>query len=186
MIPLDTLLEVAALKGLDRAGWVRRGVPCPESVAAHSWGVGWLALVFAPPELDRGRCLAYAALHDLAEVRVGDLTPADRVPQAEKHRREAAAIHSLLASRPDLAALVAAYEAKADAEAQFVRQLDRLDMAVQALVYHRAGHAGMHEFVASAARAIDHPALRPILDQIGVLTAPAECPPMPGTPRRAE
>jgi putative hydrolase of HD superfamily len=183
VIRLATLLEITGLKALDRAGWVRVGVPAPESVAAHSWGVGWLVLALAPPELDRGRCLAYATLHDLAEVRVGDLTPADVVPVVEKHRREAAALADLLAARPDLLALADAYEAGANPEARFVRQLDRLDMALQALAYHRAGNAGMAEFVHSAAAVVDHPALRPLLEEI--LTAVATAPGSPGTNRTA-
>jgi len=166
VIPLDTLVEILGLKALDRAGWVRVGVPGPESVAAHSWGVGWLALALAPLHLDRGRYLAYAVLHDLAEVRVGDLTPADGVSKAEKHDRESRALAELLAGRPDLLAVANAYEAQADEEARFVRQLDRLDMALQALAYHRAGRAGMAEFVESAGRVITDPALRPVFEAI--------------------
>lgn len=163
---LDGLLEALRLKALPRAGWVRRGVPGPESVAAHSWGVGWLVLVLLPDELDRERALAYAVLHDLAEVRTGDLTPADGVDPADKARREHAAMVGLCAAVPDgdrLLALAAAYEAQADPEARFVRELDRVDMALQALAYHEAGAAGMAEFVASAERFVTHPKLRPVL-----------------------
>ncbi|MFN7146928.1 MAG: HD domain-containing protein, partial [Myxococcota bacterium] len=66
--------EAVLLKEVDRSGWTRIGVPHPESVAAHSWGVALLALLRCPPELDRHKLLAMAILHDLAEVRVGDLT----------------------------------------------------------------------------------------------------------------
>jgi putative hydrolase of HD superfamily len=165
---LETLLECLKLKALPRAGWVRKGVPGPESVAAHSWGVAWLALVLCPPELDRGRALAYATLHDLAEVRVGDLTPADNVSREEKTRREHQAMAQLAAGlqRPDLAALQERYEAQADPEARLVRELDRLDMALQALAHHRAGHPGMREFVESADRVVRHPSLRPYLEAI--------------------
>lgn len=158
------LVEILALKALDRAGWVRRGVPGPESVAAHAWGVAWLVLVLLPPELDRGKALAYAVIHDLAEVRVGDITPLDGV--TDKPAREAAAMASICQDRPDLLKIWAAYEAQADEEARFVRELDRLDLALQALAYHRAGNAGMVELVASAARVVRHPVLTPILDGI--------------------
>jgi putative hydrolase of HD superfamily len=163
---LETLVEAARSKRLDRAGWARRGVPRPESVAAHSWGTAWLALALCPPELDRGKAIAYAVLHDLAEVRVGDLTPADGVPADEKRRREAEAIAGLLADRPDLAALWRAYEDQVDAESRLVRQVDRLDMAIQALVYHRAGALGMAEFVESASAVIVEPELRALLEEI--------------------
>lgn len=165
-LPLQTLCEALGLKALPRAGWVQRGVPQPESVAAHSWGVAWLVLTLLPPELSRERALTYAVLHDLPEVRVGDLTPADGVPAHDKAAREAAAMQAMCARQPHLIAAWSAYEAQGDPEARFVRELDRLDMALQALVYAQAGHPGMGDFVASAGRVVAHPALRPILDDI--------------------
>ncbi len=155
----ELLVEALGLKGVPRAGWVRRGVAQPESVAGHSWGVAWLVLALLPPDLDRGRALAYAVLHDLAEVRVGDITPADGVSAADKRRREARAITELFADHPALAATWRDYEAQRTPEARFVRQLDRLDMALQALRYARAGHPGMREFLDSADAQIDHPEL---------------------------
>lgn len=165
---LDAMLEAVGLKALPRTGWGRRGVPGAESVAAHSWGVGLLVLTLLPPELDRARALSYAVLHDLPEVRVGDLTPHDGVTPDDKARREHDAM-AILARRfgsPELLRLYEAYEAQEDAESRFVRELDRLDMALQALAYHEAGHAGMSEFVDSAARVVLHPALRPWLQAI--------------------
>lgn len=161
MADLDGLLEALALKALPRAGWVRTGVPQPESVAAHSWGVAWLVVALAPAEFDRAKALTYAVLHDLPEVRAGDLTPADGVSPDEKRRREAEAMHELAARIGDshLKTLWQAYEAQADDEARFVRELDRLDMALQALRQHEAGRPGMAEFVASAARVVQHSAL---------------------------
>ena len=47
---IDVLLEALRLKRLKRAGWVRKGVPDPESVAGHSWGVSWLVLVLLPAD----------------------------------------------------------------------------------------------------------------------------------------
>jgi len=38
---------IGALKHLPRTGWVRRGVPNSETVAAHSWRVAVLILEFA-------------------------------------------------------------------------------------------------------------------------------------------
>lgn len=168
-VPLDALVEVLALKRLDRAGWVRRGVSDPESVAAHSWGVAWLVLLLLPPDLDRERALSYAVLHDLAEVRVGDLTPHDGVAPSDKAAREASAVDAMTSRLPrgeDVRRLWHAYEAQADAEARFVRQLDRLDMALQALAYEAAGHAPLDEFVQSAAKVIEDPRLSAILTAV--------------------
>ena len=164
----ELLLEVLGLKALDRAGWDRVDVPRPESVAGHSWGVSWLVLVFLPEELDRERALAYAVLHDLPEVRVGDLTPADGVPAAEKAEREHRAMSALcapLARGPELLALWERYEAQADPESRFVRQLDRLDMALQAAAYAQDGQPTL-EFFDSADRFITEPILREVLERL--------------------
>jgi putative hydrolase of HD superfamily len=157
---LDALLEAVGLKDVARAGWVRRGVPQVESVAAHSWGVAWLVLVLLPPGLDRARALTYAILHDLPEVRVGDLTPFDGVPRHEKHRREAAALESLAAPLPaSIADAWRAYEAQGDEEARFVRQLDRLDLAIQAVAYAPRTPGALGDFLDSARSAIHDPRL---------------------------
>lgn len=168
----DGLLEVLALKALPRSGWVRKGVPGPESVAAHSWGVAWLVLVLLPDGLDLGRALSYAVLHDLPEVRAGDLTPHDGVSASDKRAREHAGMVALAAAVPRGAALLRtweAYEAQADPESRFVRQLDRLDMALQAVRYARDagdGTGGFVEFLDSAARVVTDPELRPWLDAL--------------------
>lgn len=166
---IDALLEVAGLKALVRAGWARRGIADPESVAAHSWGVGWLVLVLLPSDLDRERALSYAVLHDLPEVRTGDLMPSDGVSTEDKHARERAAMQAICARLPGGAALLAtweAYEAQQDPEARFVRQLDRLDMAIQAVAYEGSSSERLDEFLDSADAVIEHPALREVLEQL--------------------
>lgn len=156
------MLEIQGLKDLPRAGWVRERVESPESVAAHSWGVAWLALALRPARLDLARCLTYALIHDLAEVRVGDITPHDGVSKADKAQREADAIEAMGAHLPPgIADAWHAYEAQADPEARFVRQLDRLDMALTAAHYHVDGRLpSPQEFLRSASTAIDDPSLR--------------------------
>jgi putative hydrolase of HD superfamily len=165
---LAVLLETMRLKAVARAGWVRVGVHAPESVAAHTWGVSWLVLLLLPDDLDREKALAYAVVHDLAEAWVGDVTPHDGVSPTEKAYREHRAIAALarrMPRGPELLRTWEAYEAQADPEARFVRELDRLDMALQALVYAGDG-ARTAEFVASAERVVAHPALVPLLAAI--------------------
>ncbi len=161
---LDDLLAGLPLKHLPRAGWQRVGVATPESVASHSWGMAWLVLRLCPAHLDRGQCLALATLHDLPEVLVGDLTPHDGVSKTEKHAREARAASQLLADRPDLLALVREYADQSSPEARFVRDLDKLDMALQALVY--ADRADTLEFVESALRSAHSPEVRALISEV--------------------
>lgn len=143
------------LKSLPRAGWVRVGIEQPESVAAHSWGLAMLCMEWAPKStvsLDITKVLQIALLHDLPEVIVGDITPHDNISKQEKHRLEEAAARQILP--PHLYQLWKEYMLNQSPEAQFVHQMDKIDMAIQALVYE--GQADTNEFVDSAHRKLDN------------------------------
>ncbi len=165
----ELLLEALALKDLPRAGWLRAGVAQPESVAAHSWGVAWLVLALCPTGLDRGHALALAVLHDLAEVRIGDLTPHDGVHPAVKRASERQALRDLLSDLPsgrELLALWEEGEARRSDEARFVRACDKLDMALQAARYAAQGEGGdLQEFVDSALAELEQEELRILADE---------------------
>lgn len=139
MTDAELLAEAMRLKSLERAGWKRVGVQHPESVAAHSWGVALAALVRCPPELNREKVLMMALLHDLAEVRIGDITPHDGITREEKKRREAQAATAIFADHSALLALWCEAEALATPEAQFVKTMDLLDMGLQAEEYAASG-----------------------------------------------
>ncbi len=160
------LQEALLLKELDRAGWKRVGIDGPESVAAHTWGMCWLILVLAPEDIDRSKAMYLAIIHDLAEARVGDITPHDGVPRNEKKRREATAIRDMLAGRPDLLALWEEYDAGTSPEARFVHDIDRLDMALQAVRYRTLHDADTSEFIASAQKDIHDARLSQLFDRL--------------------
>jgi putative hydrolase of HD superfamily len=169
--------ELCHLKQLYRQGWLRRGVPrerC-ESIAEHSFGVAVLALwlVQARPELDADKVLRMALLHDLGEVYAGDITPDDGMSEEEKHRREAEAVQQILSRLPrgqEYIQLWDEFEAGASAEARFVRQLDRLEMGLQAAVYQGQGLIDGSEFFASARQALDDPDLAALLNEVQLTT----------------
>ena len=142
---LDALEECVGLKDERRTGWQLRGVDDPESVAAHTWGVSLLSLAFAEEAgVDLDRALRLAVVHDLAEARTGDVPtradPADEpVDAGEKERRERAAMADLAAPFPALGEAWEAYERRDTPEARFVKDMDLVDMCLQALVYERQG-----------------------------------------------
>ena len=166
---IQATLKAIGLKSVPRSGWVRMGVVAPESVAAHSWGMTFLVLTTLPPELSLARALTYAALHDLAETTVGDFTPHDGVPKAYKFRLESAAMKDICDGLERGTALYATwldYEKQSDDEAKFVHQLDKLDMALQAVWYTEKYGLPLDEFIESAARAVNHPILRVMMDSL--------------------
>jgi putative hydrolase of HD superfamily len=174
---LRVYLELNRLKQLYRRGWLERGLAperC-ESVAEHSFGVALLALLVADahhPELNRERLLRMALLHDFGEIHAGDLTPADGVPPAEKRRREAASVHRVLGRLPGGARyeeLWREYEEGNTPEARLLRQLDRLEMGLQALIYEREGQLDASDFLESVRRALEGGELEPWVSSIDEL-----------------
>ncbi len=156
------LLEAIRLKEIERTGWVRAGVASPESVAAHSWGVAWLTLVLCPPQVDRERAMAMALIHDLAEVRTGDLTPSCGVTPRQKSLDEHRALRGMLSGLElgsQLAGLWEEFEAQRTLDARFVRACDKLDMALQAARYGETG-LDLSEFVESALAVLNDPEMR--------------------------
>jgi putative hydrolase of HD superfamily len=144
------------LKDVLRQGWVNAGVPTPESVAAHSWGMAVLALKLCPKELNLEHVLKLCLVHDRPEVVVGDLTPED--DRTTKTEDERAAMEQLA---PEWVALFDEYEGQSSPEAVFVRSLDKLDMALQADVYADQTGIDLSSFVDSARKTLgDHDLLR--------------------------
>src|SRR5262245_48114347 len=72
---LDLFLELQILDRVPRSGYVLRGVSEPESVTEHSWHVLFLvwALGTRIEGIDLSKAVEIALIHDLAELRVGDL-----------------------------------------------------------------------------------------------------------------
>jgi putative hydrolase of HD superfamily len=141
---LDAVLEALALKDERRTGWQLRGVTGPESVAAHTWGVSLLALLYARRAgVDPDRAVRLAVVHDLAEARTGDVPTradpnAESVDREAKRRRERDAVASLLGPFDgDLRAAWDEYEARETPAAQFVKDMDLVDMCAQAVRYER-------------------------------------------------
>src|SRR6516162_4869746 len=132
---LSFLSRVGRLKDLRRAGWVRKGLPDPESVADHSFRTAVLALALAEEMgVDPDRLLRLVILHDLPESdpEVGDITPFCGVDRDEKRRGERAAMERLCAGRPELLACWLEYDAGETPEARAAHELDALEMALQA------------------------------------------------------
>jgi len=150
---------IGKLKTTPRTGWVRRGVPRYESVADHSWRVAALTLLLHGNEdIDAAKCMQMAVVHDLAECVVGDIAPDDNVSKADKEFMEHAAIEkvsSLLQqaqnddgdlSSTHLLELFHEYEKRQSTEAIAVKDLDRLDMILQAEEYEQAFGTDLSDF----------------------------------------
>lgn len=169
--------EFNQLKNLFRQGWLKRGISrehC-ESVAEHTFGMVMLAYFLAEayfPELDSDRVIRMALLHDFGEIYAGDITPADKINPDQKAQLERQSVVRIFSGLPvgeSYLALWEEFEAGESPEAQFVRQIDRLEMAFQASVYEYRGSPDLQEFFDTSDQAVTEPRLRHILMAIQAL-----------------
>lgn len=156
---LSLLIELQRLKNLDRTGWTLRGLPPrTESVASHSFGVSVTAMLLADElaarrvQIDIGRMLRMALLHDWSETRVGDMprTATQYFGSEVRQNAERAAFADVVkesgVGEPIYRELFEDYEHRASLEARLVKAADVIDLLVQVLALERAGARGLDEF----------------------------------------
>lgn len=86
---LELMHLIEKLKTQKRTGWVREGISQPESISDHMYRMAMLSLLSEEDaELDIGKCVQMAVVHDLAEASVGDITPFDGITKAQKQKLE--------------------------------------------------------------------------------------------------
>ena len=153
---LKALQHQFQLKSLPRAGWERiNGISNVESVASHCWGMSLLAIQYLPEEMCLKKTLQIITLHDLPEVIAGDITPHDGIDVRTKRELEESAAKQLLSNKDF--AIWLDYAEQRSPEAQFVKVLDKIDMAIQASIYDEELNCA--EFFVSARRYFEHPSI---------------------------
>ena len=189
---LDLLLELQTLDRVPRSGYFLRGISDCESVSEHTFHLALLVWFLAgeEPAVDRARAVELALMHDLAELRIGDLprTATTYLPADVKHAAERRAAADILApADPRATALYEEYEDGATAEARFVRACDKLQLMIKVTVYESWGHRGLAEFWGNPANfpksefASIEGLFRRLQERATALPAPP-APPTPPTP----
>jgi putative hydrolase of HD superfamily len=158
-VPFFHMLE--RLKTTKREGWRRFGIDRGESIADHMYRMAMITM-FAPEplasKLNIHRCTKMALIHDMAEALVGDITPVDGVPKAEKSRREATTmdyfVNGLLGkvngglTGKEIKEIWQEYEDSETLESQFVHDVDKIELILQMFEYERSkqGKLDLGEF----------------------------------------
>jgi putative hydrolases of HD superfamily len=171
---IEVYFEFNHLKQLYRQGWLKHGIEAKycESVAEHSFGVALLALFLADEyswELDKTKVIRMALIHDFGEIYAGDFTPHDQIELTQKYQLERQSIVQVLGKLNyglEWIAIWEEYEQGETIEAQFVRQLDQLEMILQASIYEHQGLANLFEFFASANQKFAAPQLKAIFQML--------------------
>lgn len=162
------------LKGLERTGWTRAGVPKPESVAEHTFSTTLLTMLFAKRmKLNQLKAMKMALIHDVGEAIIGDMVTdrfghIDRKLLRKKRVMELGAIKQIfdLVEGDEFVALFDELEKGKTPEARLVKQLDKLEMALQAHQYERKYHVDLEEFYHGAFPRIKDKELRRILTEL--------------------
>jgi putative hydrolase of HD superfamily len=118
---------------------------------------------------DLERVFRISLIHDLGEIDTGDLTPDHGIAKEEKSRLERQSVERIFRNLPTkdrYLELWDDYENQVSLEASFVREIDKLEMALQASIYEVLNLGNLSVFFESAGEVVEHPELKKILDEI--------------------
>ncbi|MHA1143608.1 MAG: HD domain-containing protein [Candidatus Helarchaeota archaeon] len=127
------------LKKIKRQGWLDHEIQFNriESVADHVFGVALLCYCMTDSrEETQEKAIAGALVHDIAESIIGDISPKSGVSQALKFEKEKNAMIQLNELiKADVLAEWLTLEEKSSTWARLVKQLDKIEMLIQALIH---------------------------------------------------
>ncbi|HLP79383.1 MAG TPA: HD domain-containing protein [Acidobacteriota bacterium] len=172
---LYTPLEKEFLDNLTkpRSGWVNRGVPpeIAETVQTHTYKVIAAASIFANSHrhYDRALLIDFAKVHDFPERQAPDFTPSDQISPARKYEIEDRALQSMTMHRGEEGARIyrlwKRFEAQDTLEAMIVKDLDKIDPAIQSIVYARMRYE-VDDFIPYTRNHIQHRFLKKLFDKV--------------------
>jgi putative hydrolase of HD superfamily len=141
---IDYILK---LKTIKRTGWISKAkILKAESVADHSYSLTALSMVFSDLlDLDTEKVMKLCIIHDLAESIIGDYMP-EEISVLEKHIKEDNAMKVIISSFPSKIAILYSelwkeYTLNQTKEVHLVKQLDKIEMFLQANQYFRNGYS---------------------------------------------
>ncbi len=126
---------VGKLKNIKRTGWVKHHIPDPESVADHIFRTITLAMFLAKNAgVDQDKVVKMAIVHYLVE---GAKTVTDPVIKSNNERKVLQEVLSIINAK-EYSALFGEFEENKTPEAKFLKQLDKLETAIQALEHEQS------------------------------------------------
>ena len=170
---LDFLKIAVNLKTIPRQGWIEKlSIKNPESVADHTYSMSIIGMILSDSQkYNTEKILKMILLHDLAESITGDLTPKQK--SKEKIVLENKTFEKILKHLPEdlqeqYYQLWNEYQTNDSNEANFVHQIDKLEMALQAKIYSKQikSYDDLIPFFDSAQREIKDPKLLKLLQEI--------------------
>ncbi len=116
------------------------GIKDAESVADHCFSVSVLAMQMADRlKLDTEKCMRMSLLHELAETKIGDLTPYDPAYKCKADMERKAIREIIKETGADFFKKhIDELDEGKTKEAKLVHDMDKIEMVLQALEYERA------------------------------------------------
>ena len=170
----DFFKTALGLKNIQRKGWINQlGIKNVESVADHSYAMSIMSMIISDlHSFDSKKILKMTLLHDLAESQVGDFTP-DEIPKERKYEIENSAMNKILENLPsnlkeEYNQIWNEYQSKSTNEAKIVHDIDKLEMAFQAIEYFNTRHpkTSIQSFIDSALNEINNEEIKKILKNL--------------------
>ncbi len=165
---------ISELKKVPRKGWKTKvGIEHPESVADHSYSTAIIAMVLSDSKkFNTEKVIKMALLHDLAESVTGDFTP-EEISKDNKNSIENDAMSEILSKLPkeiekEYQMIWKEYMEGTTKEAILLHEVDKLEMAIQAVKYSSEGYSNdkLKVFIESARNRIKSKELLQIIDTI--------------------
>ena len=171
---LDFLYIAANLKKISRQGWIDKlSIKNPESVADHTFSMAIIGMIMSDSNsYNTNKILKMILIHDLAESITGDFTP-EQKSKKEKIILENKAIKKILKNLPktlqsQYLSIWDEYQTNETDDANFVHQIDKFEMALQATIYSKSNSLSKDHsiFLDSAKKEIKHPAILNLFNQL--------------------
>ena len=138
---MDFLNTSANLKNIPRQGWIDKlAIKNPESVADHTFSMAIIGMILSDSKnYNTEKILKMILLHDLAESVTGDITP-EQKSVIDKKRLEDKTMKEILSNLSEeiqtkYLEIWDEYQDNKTIDANFVHQIDKFEMALQAKIY---------------------------------------------------
>ena len=140
---MDFLNTSANLKNIPRQGWIDKlAIKNPESVADHTFSMAIIGMILSDSKnYNTEKILKMILLHDLAESITGDITP-EQKNVIDKKRLEDKTMKEILSNLSEeiqtkYLDIWDEYQDNKTLDANFVHQIDKFEMALQAKIYEK-------------------------------------------------